>query len=124
MICKEISDHKIDMYCRALLGVGAMGAMAPPLFENMLIGTHTFFFEKIMNFRECGCQFTDSLGKSVDWHPHSQNSGQGPELALELNLVLILYQEGQVNLHPPCPKQLCVSSSRMYVQSVNYIYIS
>ena len=31
-----------------------------------------------MNFRECGCQFTDSLGKSVDWHPHSQNSGQGP----------------------------------------------
>ena len=30
-----------------------------------------------MNFRECGCQFTDSLGKSVDWHPHSQNSGQG-----------------------------------------------
>ena len=30
---------------RALVGVGAMGAMAPPLFENMLIGTHTFFGE-------------------------------------------------------------------------------
>ena len=56
-----------------------MGAMAPPLFENMLIGTHTFLENK-MNFRECGCQFTDSLGKSVDWHPHSQNSGQGPVL--------------------------------------------
>ena len=30
---------------RALLGVGAMGAMAPQLFENMLIGTHTFMGE-------------------------------------------------------------------------------
>ena len=28
---------------RALVGVSAMGAMAPTLFENMLIGTHTFF---------------------------------------------------------------------------------
>ena len=34
----------------------------------------------MMNFRECGCQFTDLLGKSVDWHPHSQNSGQDPLL--------------------------------------------
>ena len=27
---------------RALVGVGAMGAMAPTLFENMSFGTHTF----------------------------------------------------------------------------------
>ena len=27
---------------RSLIEVGAMGAMAPTLFENMLIGTHTF----------------------------------------------------------------------------------
>ena len=30
------------LVCRALVGVGAM---APPLFENMLIGTHTFMGE-------------------------------------------------------------------------------
>ena len=35
-----------------------------------------------MNFRDCGCQFTDSVGKSVDWQPHSQNSGEGPATAI------------------------------------------
>ena len=35
----------LDVVYRALVGVGAMGAMAPPLFENMLIGTHTFMGE-------------------------------------------------------------------------------
>ena len=34
---------KFHIFCRALVSVGAVGAMAPTLFGNIGIGTHTFW---------------------------------------------------------------------------------
>ena len=40
----EIKMSGVWRFLNVFRGLGPLCAMAPPLFENMLIGTHTFFW--------------------------------------------------------------------------------